>query len=539
MYHPRMSRVLRSVFTMSAATGLSRITGFARTVVQAAVISSGTVVAEAYTVSNTLPNQIYELFMGGLLSSIFIPLLIERITNHGQEDARRLTNALLTLIVPLLSVVALFGIVFAEPIIGLTTNWTEGGKLSAEEAEEATALAVLLFRVFAAQILFYGVGALAIGVLNSHRHFFLPTFAPVLNNVVVISSFAGYALLVGRNAEAAIYLLAIGTTLGVAVMSLVLVPSMLRLGYRPRLQIGHPALVSAARLAGPMLIFVASAVGVQVFANLFGSSYSGASNLWYAFTIFQLPYGIFIVAIATALMPELSEAFSRGDTDGYRENLSFGLRTMAFIAVPASVGMVALSEPIVGLLYERGNFTSADTASVSALLAAYGAGLVGYGAYFVLVRSFYSRQNTKTPAALNVGLLALYIVLAYAVSEAVGLAGVALAFSVAYAVLALGLLIAMRRDIGRIDGRRISVSLMKILAAGAVMYAVAEGGMYFFGSGSALADRVFVLALAGGASVAAYLAAAYMLRAEELRAAITLFKRRSVKEARREEPGDE
>src|SRR3712207_1687966 len=199
-----MAAILRSALSMSAATTLSRITGYARTVTQAAVLGTG-VVANAYTLSNMLPTQIYELFMGGILSSIFVPLLVERLTRHGEEDARRLTSALLTLIVPLLTTVALLCIVFAGPLVDLATAWGQAEDFSRQEAREATTLAVLLFRAFALQILLYAIGALATGVLNSHRRFFLPTFAPVLNNLIVIASFGAYALLVGGSPTAAIY----------------------------------------------------------------------------------------------------------------------------------------------------------------------------------------------------------------------------------------------------------------------------------------------------------------------------------------------
>ncbi len=526
-----MAAILRSALSMSAATTLSRITGYARTVTQAAVLGTG-VVANAYTLSNMLPTQIYELFMGGILASIFVPLLVERLTRHGEEDARRLTNALLTLILPFLATVALLGIVFAGPLVALTTAWGPAEDFSRREAQEATSLAVLLFRAFALQILFYGIGALATGVLNSHRRFFLPTFAPVLNNLIVIASFGAYALLAGERPTAAIYALAFGTTLGVAVMSLVLVPPAWRLGYRPRPTLGHPALLAAARLAGPVFVLVAATVGVQVAVNLFGSSFGGVEKLFYAFVIFQLPYGVFVVAIATALVPELSERFARRDPDGYRENLSFGLRTTAFVAVPASVGLVVLAKPIVGLLYEHGNFTREDTTEVAALLTAYGVGLLGYAASFVLVRSFYSRQNTKVPALLNVGLLALYVALAYALSRTMELAGVALAFSGAYTVLALALLAAMRREIKRLDGRRLLLSLARILAAGAVMYVIARVGLLLTGAGSGTLDRALILALVGGAALAAYLGVALVLRTEEIRSAGALLRSRTAKSQR-------
>ena len=523
-----MVAILRAMLSISAATVLSRATGYARTMAQASVLGIGAV-ANAYAVSYLLPGLIYELFMGGILYSIFIPLLVDRMTKAGEEDARRLTNALFTLVLPLLAAVTVLGIAFAEPLVSLTTNWTAAEELSPQTARATTDLAVLFFRIFTLQILFYGVSTIATGVLQSHRRFFLPTFAPVLNNLIVIASFGAYALLAGESPTAAILALALGTTLGVAVMALVLVPPAWRLGYRPGPTIGHPALLSAARLAGPVLVLGAATAGVQVVANLFGSSFGGVEKLFYAFVIFQLPYGVFVVAIATALMPELSERFARGDPDGYRQNLSLGLRTTAFVAVPASVGLVALAEPIVGLLYEHGNFTSQDTAEVAALLAAYGVGLLGYAASFVLVRSFYSRQSARVPAALNAGLLALYVGLAYVLSGVMELAGVALAFSCAYTVLALALLAAMRREIKRVDGRRLVLSLARILAAGAAMYAAARAGTALLGVGSETLGRAAILGLGGGASLAVYLGAAFLLGAEELGALAALLRQRNAK----------
>jgi putative peptidoglycan lipid II flippase len=385
---------------MSVATTLSRITGFLRTMTQAATLGTG-VVANAYTFSNTLPNQVYELFMGGLLSSISIPILVDRLTNKGEEDARELVGAMLTMILPVLAATVTLGVIFARPIVGFTTGW------SGDTGGDTTELAVLLFRIFAVQILFYGLGTLCIGLLNSHRRFFLPTFAPVLNNLTVIAAFGGYALLAPERPEAAILLLAWGTTLGVAVMAATLLPTAYRLGYRPHLRLWHPALGAAGRLAGPMFVFVAASVGVHLFAFYLATRFDAVPDLQYAFVVFQLPYGIFIVSIAIALMPELSERFARDDTEGYRDMLSFGLRAASFISVPAAVGMATLSVPTIGLLYQRGDFGSGDTRMVAAILASYAFGLVGYSAYFVLARSFYARQNTRNPAAINTGLLAL------------------------------------------------------------------------------------------------------------------------------------
>src|SRR5919112_2681284 len=526
-----MAAILRAVLSMSAINAVSRATGYLRVMVMAAVLGTGAV-ANAYGASNGIANLIYELFLGGILYSIFIPLLVERMTTRGEEDAQRLTNALLTLTLPLLTAVALLGIVFAQPLVNLATEFTGGlaglssEGLSPEEAQEATELSVFFFRFFVLYIVFFGLSSVLTGVLNAHRRFLLPTFVPVVNNLFAMACFGGYALLAPRNPELAVYLLA-ATTLGVATIALMLIPSVWRLGYKIRPVFGHEALLPAVKLAVPVLVFTVGSIGVQFVGGTLLSSYFGAvAHLYFAFTIFSLPYGVFIIAIETAIMPELSERHSRGDTEGYRDTLSFGLRTMAFIVVPSSVGLIALATPIVGLLYERGEFTPEATELVANILVAYSVGLLGYAAYFLLVRAFYSRQNTKTPALLNIVLFALYTALAYGLSSLIGVVGVALAYSVVSAVFTIVSLAAMRREIGRLGGRRLGRSLARILAAGAAMYAVAWVGTALLGTGSGFLERAAILAVVGSASLAAYLGAAYLLGAEELKSAINLLRRR-------------
>ena len=521
-----MTGVLRSILSISAATVLSRVTGYVRLSAQAAVLGVG-VVADAYALAILLPSLIYELFLGGILYSIFIPVLVDRMTSHGGEDARRLTSALFTLVLPLMALLTLLGVIFAGPLVALVGAWSPSGSISpTDDARQTTDLAVLLFRIFALQMLFYGVSTIATGVLQAHRRFFLPTFAPVLNNLIIVASFVAYFFLQEGDRETAVYVLALGVTVGVAVMALALVPTMLSLGYRPRPQLGHPALLPTARLAGPMVVLVAASVGFQLLAARLATGFGAYAELTYAFTVFSLPYGIFVVAIATALMPELSEKHSRGDVEDYRDTLSFGLRTIVFVVVPSTVGLVVLAEPIVGVLYQRLNFGPEATQRVATLLIAYSVGLLGYSAYFFLVRAFYSRQNTKTPAILNVGILFAYAALAYGLSYLLGAVGVVLALSIAYAVLALLALGATRREIGRLDGRHLLTSLAKILTAGGAMYAVALAGTALLGGGSDFTQRLLVLVAVGGVSLAAYLGVAFLLGTEELKSVAGLFRRR-------------
>lgn len=521
-----MSALFRAMLSISTATVLSRATGFLRVAAQAAILGTG-VVANAYTVALLLPSLIYELFLGGIFYSIIIPLLVDRRTNNGEEDARHLTDALFTLLLPLIAVVTLIGFVLAGPLVQLATNFGDASDLTPAEAQEAADLAVLLFRIFVLQMVFYVISTLATGVLQSHRHFFLPTFAPVLNNLIIVASFVAYGVLEGRDPVLALYVLAVGVNVGVAIMALALIPTMWRLGYRFRPRFGHPALRTAARLAAPMLVLVAASVGVQFFANLFASQFAAVPEIRYAFAIFSLPFGIFVVAIATALMPELSEKHSRGDVDGYRERFSFGLRLVALVTVPSTVGLVVLAEPVVALLYERGEFDPADTAVVATILVAYAVGLLGYGAYFFLIRAFYSQQNTMTPAFLNVALFLLYVALAYGLIQLTGsVIGVALALSSANAAAAVVGLVAMRRQIKRIGGRVLLSSLARILLAGGAMYAVAWAGVTLFGTGAGFAEQAMIVVVVGGVSLAAYAGAAFLLRIEELRSAVSLLRRR-------------
>ncbi|MDQ4127993.1 MAG: murein biosynthesis integral membrane protein MurJ [Actinomycetota bacterium] len=521
-----MTAILRSALSITAATVLSRATGYLRWSAQAAALGTGAV-ADGYTLAILLPSLIYELFVGGILYSIFIPVLVDRMTSHGEDDARGLTNALFTLVLPLMGLLALAGTLFAGPLIGLVGSWGETPKgLTAEQARLAREYGVFFFRIFALQMLFYGVTTIATGVLQAHRRFFLPTFAPVLNNLIVIGSLAAYYFLRENDQRLALYVLAFGVTAGVAIMALALVPTLLALGYRPRPRVGHPALLSTAKLAGPMVVLVAASVGFQLLAASLASHYGALAELNYAFTVFSLPYGLFVVAIATALMPELSEKHSREDAEGYRETFSFGLRTMLFVVVPSSVGLISLAGPVVGVLYQRGEFGAGDTRAVAVLLAAYSVGLLGYSAYFFLVRAFYSRQNTKTPALLNVAIFILYAALAYGLSYPLRAVGVVLALSIAYAVLAVLALAATRHEIGRIDGRRLLVSLAKMLVAGAAMYAVATAGTSLLGNGGDFTGRLLVLLTVGGVSLAVYVGVALALGTEELKSVLALLRRR-------------
>ena len=245
--------MLRAMLSISAATVLSRATGYARWMAQAAVLGT-TRSRRIHGLHNPAQPRLRALPGWHSVLDLY-PGAGGPHDDHGEEDARRLTNALHTR-------AACDGGTGAgrhrlRRALRDALHGLGAAKDSPAEAERTVDLAVFFFRIFAVQMLFYGVSTIATGVLQSPRRFFLPTFAPVLNNLMVIASFAPYAVLVGVDPTLALYVLAGGVTVGTAIMALALVPTMWNLGYRPRPQLGHPALVPTAKLAGPMVVLVA------------------------------------------------------------------------------------------------------------------------------------------------------------------------------------------------------------------------------------------------------------------------------------------
>jgi putative peptidoglycan lipid II flippase len=440
----------RSALVMSVGTVLSRLTGFGRIAALAFALGF-TRTADAYNLANVMPNMIYELIMGGILTAVFVPVIVEHLTQKDPEAAWEtvsvLTNAAL---VVLLGTVVLCYV--SAPLLVNLQTWLV--------APHLRSLVTLFLLFFIPQILLYGLGGIFTGILNARGHFGIPSFAPILNNVLVIGSALLYHFLPGFGVAG----LAVGTTLGVALMTAVQIPWLTRLGWRYRwvVDFRHPAVIKILRLAGPLIVYVAfNQVNLTVQNNLAYQFAGGVSALQYGFAFFQLPYGIFAVSISTVLLPALSEQASLRKWDGFLSLISLGLRYSAFIIIPAAAWYVALSTPIVRLLLEHGRFLPADTTLLGRVLLCYALGLFPFTVYLFLNKTYYSIQDTKTPMILNAIGNAANIILNVFVVRALGVLGLALAFSCAYAVIAA---ISMVHLKGRFPGfavREIGASVVK------------------------------------------------------------------------------
>lgn len=353
---------------------------------------------DAYQLANTIPNIVYEFVMGGLLSAILIPLLVEAQAKHGKDspEAWRVANLLLGYVGTFLAGVSVLAIVLAPEIVWLHTSMGRG-----VYAEQSRELATYFFRFFAAQMFFYGLNAVFMAILNSRGIFAITAAAPIVNNLVVIAT-----LLLYRTRLVGVTGLAIGTTAGIAAMALVQVPWLvaLKMPIAPRVTVRDPLLKSVAKLALPVVaVGIANFIATLARANLLYTVGSGFSTYTYCFSLIMMPYGIFAVSIATVLYPKLAQQVSEGDRTGYFATLALGTRWTVLVLLPISVALALLAEPIVRVLFERGQFSYANARLTAQFLAIYALSIVPYSLVVFASRAFYAKQDTLTPMWINLG----------------------------------------------------------------------------------------------------------------------------------------
>lgn len=272
------SSVAKSTVAMSGATLICRITGLIRTWAMAFALGN-TVITSAYQVANNMPNIIFDLVAGGLLGAAFIPIFMLEKEQHGSKGGNRFACNMLNLTIILMAIFSILMTIFAPQVIA-TQTFTVG------QQAEVSEIAVIFFRIFAIQMLFYGIGGVLNAILNGERIYFLPAIAPAINNIVVIASFGAYALLYQSDQMLAIIILGIGTTLGVAVQAIVQIPALLKTGFKwqPIVDLKDPALLGAIKIAIPTFIYVLGMLVAFTCRNAFSLeiSDSGPATILYA-----------------------------------------------------------------------------------------------------------------------------------------------------------------------------------------------------------------------------------------------------------------
>ncbi len=519
----------RNTAVMSVGTALSRLSGFLRLAFALwAIGPTVSSLADTYNRANTTPNIIYELALGGILSSVFVPVFVEWLDTRARDEAWEVADRVLTLALVALAAVAAAGGLLAPWIIRL---YLVGSGAAGPARAAQVALGAYFLRWFMPQVVFYGVGAVAIGLLNAHRRFAVPMFAPVLNNVSVIVTFVVYAGVRGSGrivspetiTGAEKLILGFGTTLGVCAMTAALWPALHHLGYRWRLRFGwnHEAVRRLGKLAVWVVVYVVSnQVAYLIVIVLAGQQQGGYTVYAAAFILFQLPHAIFAVSVFTALLPAMSGRWAAGDADGVRALLSQGVRATAFIVLPAAAGYIALSLPIVRLLLQHGQTGAEDAELIASTLRFFAIGLLFFSMFQLLSRTFYAMQDTRTPALVNVAAAALNVVadLVYVFVFHLGVRGLALGHATSYVFSTIVCVAILHRRLGGLDEARILRATGRVAVAAAATASVAWGAARAVATAIGVASSGARLVQVGAGISAGFLvfgAASLIFRLEE------------------------
>jgi len=507
---------------------VSRVFGLVRDIVLGVFIP--TVSRDAFLFAFFLPNMLRDMVGEGASNAAFIPVLSETLEKEKEPAFRELISALMSAMIVILSVLTVIGVLFAPYLVNLTElleKFTGGEGRSPEQLAFAGSLARWTFPY----ILFIGLTVFQMGPLFIMRHYATPGWSPVLLNVFLIASCAGF--LRDYFSDPA-YALVVGVWLGGISQFLVMYVAMgRRTGvWAPNFKLRHPGVKTSLLLLLPVIIGQAAPEVNKVVNQLFALSLAAGtvSALAYANRLVQLPLSIFGIAIAAATLPAISRSAARGDFAEARGTLMHGLRQSYFLICPAIVALVVYGRPIVRLLFQWGEF-SAPLAEKTAVAAAYyAAGLVFFAWVKILVSGFYAVKNTRTPVIIAAGSMLLNVALNFAIVGYLGYRGLALSTTVAFGVNFLLLYTLLGRKYGRLWDKPFASTLARVTASGlgmAVVLAAAgrQAAVLWPGDGvgARLVQAAAPLALAG----AAYVGLCWVLRVGELKPFMALLRRRA------------
>jgi len=502
-----------------AATLASRVLGLVREQVLAALFGAGNEM-DAFIVAFRIPNLVRDLFAEGAMSAAFVPVFTRSLTLHGKPATWRFGNNVLNTLLLVTSALVVAGLFFARPLVNLYAGdyASVPGKLE---------LTIRLTRIMLPFLITVVVAAVAMGMLNSLHHYFVPALSPAMFNVATIVCAIVLVPVMPSLGLPRIMAIAAAVLIGGLGQILVQWPPLAREGFRysPVFNPGDKALRDMVVLMGPGVVGLA-ATQINIFVNtlLATSQGTGAvSWLTFAFRLVYLPLGLFGVSIATATLPAVSRHAALDDLAKIRRTASRGLSMMLILNVPATLGLLVLARPIVELLFEHGRFTATDTEATATALRLYAVGLIGHSATRIVSPIFYALRQSQIAVAASLAAIAVNVVLSVSLAGSMGFRGLALATSIA-ALASGGLLVLLlRRRLQGIEGRRLTIVLTKVLAAAAAM-AVAAWGIEYLMTGLLPGQRIAIrgvrlLAAIGGGLLVLVLAAK-TLRIDELEDAL-------------------
>ena len=469
--------VTRAAGIVSVAVMGSRILGLAREAAIAYYFRSN-LSGDAFYLAFRIPNFLRDLFGEGILSKAFITTFLATEAEDGEAAAWNLANRIFNLTFLILIGITVLGIAFAPSIIDVLARQDFDETLDTVDHygfDTKVELTIYLTQLMFPYLLFVSLAAIAMGLLNSKGRFGVPACASSFFNISsLVVGISGYYLcpLAGMHPVTG---MAIGVFIGGIAQFVIQVPSMYRVGfrYRPLLSLRDPRVLQVIHLVGPAVLGVA-AVQVNQFTNTFFIT-SGSSWLTWisrAYRVVHLPIGIFGVAISTVALPQLAKFATARDTDNFRDALSYALRLMLTLTVPAAVGLMVLSASICRFLYERGETGVLDTVGTAGVLFVYAFGLCGFSALKIVTDGFYAYKDIRAPVIVSICAVILNVCLNYLfIYRELFLDPRAVVFSTVFTVtLNCGvLLLLLRRKVGRLGMKQVGQLTLKVLVASAVM----------------------------------------------------------------------
>jgi putative peptidoglycan lipid II flippase len=485
------ANLVRSSGAMAVGTIASRLTGFVRSAIILYALGSK-FLGDAYNVANTLPNIVYNLALGGILTSVVVPLLVKaakRSRDRGEAYDQRIFT---------LGVLALGAITVVATAAALPITSVYAGNIGNAATYHLT---IIFAYFFIPQIFFYGVSSLAGAILNARGSFAAPMWTPVINNVVVILVGLAFIATAGLNrtpadiSGAEVGLLGLGTTLGIVLQTVALIPSLRRVGFRwrPRYDFRRDEVSEIGRMSGWMFGYVmatqvaflvttrvANSAGARVSQQAAGAGFAAYSN---AYMLFQLPYAIVGISVITAMLPRMSGHASEGRYRLVSSDFSTATRLASVIVVPASLILAVLGAPLAEGVFGYGSTSAASARYIGEIFALFSLGLLPFTLFQTQLRVFYAMRDSRTPAligllTMTVNIVANLIALAVLPPQHV-VAGLGAGFGLASLAGTAAAWRVLGRRIGGLDGYRIRNSLVRMFAAAipAAIFAVAVSVM--------------------------------------------------------------
>lgn len=532
---------------MAAGTVVSRVTGVFRDIAATAALGFF-LVSDAFSLGNSLPTVIYILVIGGALNAVFVPQLVRRMKEDA-DDGRAYADRLITLVGSILLVFSILAVLCAPLIVDLYTP----DNYPANEYD----LAVAFARLCLPQVLFYGIYTMLSQVLNARGRFGAPMFAPIANNIVAISTFLLFIAVAGTSAASdgvlttqQVLILGIGTTLGVIVQALILIPVLIRSGYRwkPRFDWKGSGLGKTGTLAlwtiglvfvnqAAYIVITRLAAKANVDAAAAGLVAAGLTTYQKAHLVFMLPHSVITVSIVTAMLPALSRVAHDGNLRRVGNDVGATMRLVAALIVPIAAILMCVGTGVAILLFGYGAATPEQAGIMGAIVSVFMIGLLPFTLFYVMLRGYYALEDTKTPFWITVGFNVVLLAIAVPLFNASRAGGfqvgsLALSYGIAYWIAFIVSWIILGRRLGGLDTRRTVVTLIKLISAGLVsLGAMFAAFAFVFERGTTIYEQsklgvlqeVVLISLLG---LAVYLLCAWILRVPEVGQAMSLVRQK-------------